>query len=165
MWIPWSFLSYSAVFWIHLVRIFNRFHQNSLRYIFKSNLSIKYHPSNIRGFCLMKWPSEMFQNLPYFRNMKSEIPGSFFLFHFENIFRWFWFFWITHPIRYLGALSKRDQTYVILFLGFTFDSWTLGRYELMASFVDNTCANLALVTLFSKAPNEIAAVRTKSRLT
>ena len=26
------------------------------------------HSSEIRGLCLMKWPSEMLQNLPYFCN-------------------------------------------------------------------------------------------------
>ena len=27
---------------------------------------LPYHSSEIRGFCLMKWPSKMHQNLPYF---------------------------------------------------------------------------------------------------
>ena len=39
------------------------------------------HSSEIRGLCLMKWPSEMLQNLPYFWNTKSHIV--FFVFHFE----------------------------------------------------------------------------------
>ena len=31
------------------------------------------HSSEIRGLCLMKWPSETLQNLPYFWNMKTHV--------------------------------------------------------------------------------------------
>ena len=36
------------------------------------------HSSEIKGLCLMKFSSEMLQNLPYFRNMNSEYPRNFF---------------------------------------------------------------------------------------
>ena len=42
------------------------------------------HSSEIRSLCLMKWPSEMLQNLPHFWNMKIHV--IFFVFHFMLLF-------------------------------------------------------------------------------
>ena len=44
----------------------------------KSSSSWLLPPSEIRGLCLMKWPSEMHQNLSYFWNMKIHV--GFFIF-------------------------------------------------------------------------------------
>ena len=40
---------------------------------------LKLHSSEIRGLCLMKWPSERLQNLPYFWNTKTHVVFSFFI--------------------------------------------------------------------------------------
>ena len=42
------------------------------------------HSSEIRGLCLMKWPSKMLQNLPYFWNTPSHV--TFFVFHFMLLY-------------------------------------------------------------------------------
>ena len=42
------------------------------------------HSSEIRGLCLMKWPSEMLQNLPYFLGYENLL--SFFIFHFALLY-------------------------------------------------------------------------------
>ena len=41
------------------------------------------HSSEIRGWCLMKWPSKTLQNLPYF--MYKKIHVVFFVFHFVQL--------------------------------------------------------------------------------
>ena len=43
------------------------------------------NPSEIKGLCLMKWPSKTLQNLPYFWNMKTHVH-IFFVFYFELYF-------------------------------------------------------------------------------
>ena len=45
-----------------------------------------------------------------------------------------------------------------------FRSWTFVYDEFMASLVNYASTNLALITLFTKAPNELVAMRTKNRL-
>ena len=43
-----------------------------------------WHSSEIRGLCLMKWPSETIQNLPYFMHKKTHVV--FFVFHFVQLY-------------------------------------------------------------------------------
>ena len=47
--------------------------ERSVRIRFENILSTYFyiHSSEIRGLCLMKWPCEMLQKLPYFWNMKT----------------------------------------------------------------------------------------------
>ena len=44
-----------------------------LDYLKQQNWKSFEHSSEIRGLCLMKWPSKSLQNLPYFWNMKTLI--------------------------------------------------------------------------------------------
>ena len=43
---------------------------------------IRCHSSEIRGLCMMKWPCDMLQNLPYFGKMKTHVLVFFILFYF-----------------------------------------------------------------------------------
>ena len=45
-------------------------------------IDIIQHPSEIRGLCLIKWPSETLQNLLYFWNMKTHLV----FFHFVLLY-------------------------------------------------------------------------------
>ena len=57
------------------------------------------------------YPRKILQNLPYFWNMKTK-NGFFFsptwVLMLQQILKQI-LFWITHPTRLLGALSKRDR--------------------------------------------------------
>ena len=46
---------------------------------YQKSEDISMHSSEMRGLCLMKWPSEMLQNLPYFWNMKTHVCSFFFI--------------------------------------------------------------------------------------
>ena len=48
--------------------------------------SLPPHSSELRGFCLMKWPGEMLQNLPYFIYTKTQICFFRFSFHATLLF-------------------------------------------------------------------------------
>ena len=55
-----------------------------MRPIFHANplLLLTFHSSEIRGLCLMKWPGETLQNLPYFMIMKTQSC----FFHFVQLY-------------------------------------------------------------------------------
>ena len=55
---------------------------------------IRCHSSEIRGLCMMKWPCEMLQNLPYFWKMKTQI-----FFHLKQ-------FWICNIMDALIYVNK-----------------------------------------------------------
>ena len=46
-------------------------------------------------------------------------------------------------------------------VGLLLADWTLGHDELVASLIHQTCANMALVALFTQTPYEFSTMRTE----
>ena len=57
-----------------------KFFERATTLVVYNYIAISFHSSEIRGLCLMKWPGETLQNLPYLIYAKTQI--SFFLFSF-----------------------------------------------------------------------------------
>ena len=49
-----------------VLKTFSKKGNNDFALFLDIKVCLRYHSSEIRGLCLMKWPSEMLQNLPYF---------------------------------------------------------------------------------------------------
>ena len=67
---------------------------------YKMSRNIYGHSSEIRGLCLMKWPSKMLQNLSYFRNTKIHL-----VFIFLNYGK-FWSISLGHFIKHKPLISE-----------------------------------------------------------
>ena len=74
--VSWSDMSIANFPWPQYLQTNVRFEHS----VFCKNTQILIQCSEIRGLCLMKWPSEKLQNFPYFWNKKTNVV--FFVFHF-----------------------------------------------------------------------------------
>ena len=86
---PWIFIlvkltlrqvQHSTInYWVEMIylKLYMELLIGKLSFIFEAEIygwwSYVYHSSEIRGLCMMKWPSEMLQKLPYFWNKKTQI--------------------------------------------------------------------------------------------